>query len=275
MKILKSKTFIILTALILFLLVRHFYIAEQSFTLPDYPKADISEALNSEQKTEEDYNLLYEQTGLSPWAADTLARDSKNTIYTLHELMFTKPEIKKDYILYPFTFEERNSLQTTPLAPLKDGDILITFNTCSADWRHGHCAIVTNAQRGRVIEHAAIGHTSCFSYADLWGTYPSFIVLRYPDEQKAKEAAEYAVSNLFGIEYNLFAGIFKKDKSDEEHPKSHCSHIVWQAYKAVGIDIDRDKGPLVTPMDIAKSKELKVVQVFGMDTAKYKDRLLK
>ena len=79
-----------------------------------------------------------------------------------------------------------------------------------------------------------------------------------------------------GIEYNIFAGVVKKDKSDEKTPSSsHCSHIVWQAYKSQGVDIDQDKGIIVTPHDIAMSDKLSVVQIFGLDLASYQSRIMK
>ena len=46
---------------------------------------------------------------------------------------------------------------------------------------------------------------------------------------------------------------------------THCSHLVWQAYKHFGYDIDSDGGPLVTCNDIARSDLLEVVQVYGFD----------
>ena len=127
-----------------------------------------------------------------------------------------------------------------------------------------------------LLEHMSIGNTSCVTSAKNWGKYPGFVVLRYPDTDVATKAADYAREHLLNIDYNIFAGIIKKDKSDEQKPESsHCSHIVWQAYMAMGIDIDRDGGPLVTPYDVAMCKELRVVQIYGIHPENYTQRILK
>ena len=101
---------------------------------------------------------------------------------------------------------------------------------------------------------------------------------QYPEEYKnvAEKAAEYAKEHLVGVDYNILSGVLKKDKSDEEVPKSsHCSHIVWQAYKAAGVDIDQTGGMFVTPFNVALSDKLQVVQLYGLNPRKYKNRLAK
>jgi uncharacterized protein YycO len=45
---------------------------------------------------------------------------------------------------------------------------------------------------------------------------------------------------------------------------THCSHLVWQAYKAAGMDID-GSGWLVLPADIASDDDLDVVFAYGFD----------
>lgn len=268
-KIAKSKTFIIIMSVILMYTLWHIWSASKVFYTPDYKYFEV--------KKTDSPDVVFKGTGLSPWAFEELKATGKfETVKELNKLYFKKPQHKKNYIAYPVTAEEKNINQTTPLAPLKDGDILVTFNTHTCSWRHGHLAIVTDAKNGIMLEHMAIGQTSCFSYTGKWGDYPAFAILRYPDEKKAKEAAEYAKNNLEDINYNILAGIITKDKSKmDKIDSSHCSHIVWQAYKAVGVDIDRDGGFLVTPKDVALCQKLKVVQIFGFDPDDYKDRLLK
>jgi len=269
LKIVKSKTFIIIMSIILLYAIWHIWNASRVFHVPDYKYFEVKETDSS--------GRIFKGTGLSPWASEEMiASGDFETVRELNKLYFKKPDYKKNYIAYPITAEEKNKTQNTPLAPLKDGDILVTFNTHTFSWRHGHLAIVTDAENGIILEHMAIGQTSCLSRASKWGDYPAFAVLRYPDEKKAEEAAEYAREHLLDISYNILAGVITKDKSHmKKIDSSHCSHIVWQAYKAVGVDIDRDGGFLVTPKDVALCKKLKVVQIFGMDPKDYKDRLLK
>ena len=96
------------------------------------------------------------------------------------------------------------------------------------------------------------------------------MILRHKNEDISHKAAEYAINNLSGIDYSIFAGLYDKDKSnDKKVDASHCSHIVWQAYKAAGFDIDSDKGKIVTPYDIAMCGDFDLVQIFGINPLNY------
>lgn len=277
MKLLKTKkAFAILLALFFTVLYfRHIKNANEAFYQVNYPKEDISAISSKDFLTEEDYTLLFKQTGLSPCVSAKLIENGyKDFLLKMNEMYLNTPEIKKDFVAFPVTARERNLHQNTPIADLKKGDILVTFNTHTLDWRHGHCGIVLDEQKGILLEHMSIGNPSCLTYAKNWGGYPSFVVLRYPEESVSEKAAEYAKEHLLGIDYNILAGVLKKDKSDEEVPESsHCSHIVWQAYKAAGVDIDPNGGIFVTPLNIAMSDKLEVVQIYGLNPEKYKNRL--
>lgn len=264
-RIFKNRTFYVLLCIALLIFIRHIKCERNSYYMPEYKYVKIT----SESTDDE----IFKYTGLSGKAAKEMDKES---LGYLNKLYFEKPDIKKEYILFPFTAEERVQRDATPLAPLKNGDILITFNTITLDWRHGHAAIVTDANKGIIHEHMSVGNNSTTGYASKWGKYAAFAVLRHPDENTANSAAEYAKEHLTDVPYSIFAGIPQKDMSKEEKIKSsHCSHIVWQAYKAVGEDIDQNGGMIVTPKDIAKSNKLKVVQVFGLNPEKYKNRILK
>ena len=279
MKPLKTKkTFaIILVLFFTVLYLRHIKNANEVFYQVNYPKEDISEVLSKDSLMEEDYELLFKQTGLSPYVSKKLIKNGNKELFLkMNELYLNTPEIKKDFVAFPVTASERNLHQITPLVDLKKGDILVTFNTHTLDWRHGHCGMVLDEERGVLLEHMSIGNLSCLTYADNWGEYPSFVVLRYPEESVSEKAVEYAKEHLVGIDYNILAGVLKKDKSDEKVPESsHCSHIVWQAHKAAGVDIDPNGGIFVTPLNIAMSDKLQVVQLYGLNPEKYKDRLKK
>lgn len=280
MKFFKTKKGIIITVItviVLTLLIRHIIAENSVFYKVPYEKVNIANTLEKGNLSDEDFMLIYEQTGVSPWAARELVTSGNTDILKeLNNLYFKMPDTKKNYIAYPITLEERNESQNTPIVPLKKGDILVTFNTRTLDWRHGHLGLVLNDSGTMLLEHMAIGQTSCVTDTLYWGTYPSFIVLRYPDSDVAEKAADYASQNLVDIPYDLFTGIFsKKDKTGEEKPGSHCSHIVWQAYKSAGVDIDNNGGLIVTPRDVSNSKELQVVQVFGINPKKFENRLLK
>lgn len=271
----KKVYVLILIAIIFGASTLYFNLFNKAFYLPDYEKTDISDLLGDKVLSDKDYLLIYEQTGVSPYLSkELIEKGNVQVLKDLNQMYFKNPDVLKEYILYPITAQEKTNAK--PVLNLKKGDVLVTFNTHTLNWRHGHSAIVLDEDNGILLEHMAVGETSATTKLKSWEEYPGFVVLRYPDEAVAENAAEYAKEHLLGIDYNIFAGLIKKDKSDEEKPQSsHCSHIVWQAYKALGVDIDKNKGRIVTPRDIAESEELKVVQIFGINPRKYTHRILK
>lgn len=272
----KQRNIVIIIGIVVLLLTGHFQNTIHSFYLQEIPKVDMTEIIGRESLSEEDLMTIFSQCGVSPFAARELIEEGEEErLFTLQKMYFTKPEFERRYIAFPVTAEEKNVEQITPLVNLKKGDILVSFSTHTLNWRHGHCAIVTDG-KGTILEHLSVGNTSCFSKASKWGKYPAFLVLRHKDEAQASFAADYAKENLENIDYNILAGIVNKDKSDDkEIDGSHCSHLVWQAYKAAGADIDSDKGIFVTPSDIAMSGDLEIVQIFGIDTEDYITRIKK
>ena len=275
-RITKNKLKVSLLILLILVVVWHIIAANTSIYIPNYGREDISGILNKKTLSADDYMTIYKQTGVSPSAAKELVEDGDlSVLKELNTLYFQEQEIEKSFIAYPVTIEERNKEQLTPVVNLKKGDILVTFNTHTMGWRHVHCAIVLDENTNLLLEHMSIGEVSCTSHLYGWMTYPSFVVLRYKDEKVAAKAAEYARKNLLGIPYNILAGVIRKDKTNEKNPSSHCSHIIWQAYKSAGVDIDRNKGAFVTPKDIAMSDELEVIQIYGVNPKKYSDRVKK
>lgn len=207
----KRRTIFFLMLCFTMLYLYHYNSALHEFYMVPYEKTDISEIIRSEKISDEDLYILFRQTGVAPDAAKELIENKKlYTLERLHDLYFQKPDIKKKYIAYPITMEERNSVQKTPLVNLKKGDILISFNTHTLNWRHGHCGILVDEEKGTLLEHMSVGKTSCKTYAQDWGEYPGFMVLRYREEEVSEKAAEYAEKNLLDIRYSFFAGMIKK-----------------------------------------------------------------
>lgn len=268
-RIIKSRIFLIFICALFLLFIRHLLCEKNAYYYPPYEYEEVSFSDSAER--------IFKYTGLSPKGAEDILKSGKVSAFKkLNSIYFEKPDIKKEYILFPTTAQESLRGSPIPLVPLYDGDVLITFNTHTLDWRHGHAAIVTDAENGIILEHMSVGNSTVLSPAQKWASYPGFAVLRYPDEEKAKKAAEYAKEKLKDVPYSIFAGLIEKDKSKNETiSSSHCSHIVWQAYKAIGIDIDSNGGRIVTPKDIAKSNELRLVQIFGLNPKEFEKRLMK
>ena len=271
-----NKRWMIVLIIFLFVIImHHIYNNSYSFYEIKYPKENISKVLEKDSFSEDDYMVIFNQTGVSPGSAKKLIDNGEYMLLeAVQKLYFKKPKIKKSYIAFPVTVSEKNTSYRVPFVDIKKGDILVTFNTHTLDWRHGHCAIVIDEKEGHLIEHMSIGNPSCTTNIREWRKYPSFVVLRYHDEDIASKAAEYAENHLVGIDYNVFAGVLKKDKSQVENLSSQCAHIVWQAYKAVGVDIDSSKDVFVVPKDIAMSDGLNVVQIYGINPSDYKSRVL-
>ena len=246
-----------------------------SFDPPAVPRQDMTEVLKKDFFTEEDYSFLLEQTGLGKPAIDELKATSEHfeeEMASFQEQYFCPVQFRSIYV-FPTTKEERlvnsdGSKRLLKFAPVKNGDIVVTKGTHTLSWRHGHAAIVTNAEANETIEHVLLGQLSSFQTVDKWRGYPSVLILRLKnsDEVLQNEIAVYAKEHLAGIPYSPFVGLKRKDKSGMDRIDStQCAHLVWQVYQAFGVNTDSNHGWLVMPRDIANSEELELVQVFGFD----------
>lgn len=163
---------------------------------------------------------------------------------------------------------------------LEPGDILITFDSNIPGWHGGHAALVVDAGKGEILEATCIGSDSVRCSLERWGDYGSFAVLRLQGAgiEERQEIADYAARRLTGLPYRLTAGIFPRaaekvslgletlglgtgEWGDEEDSVygTHCSHLVWYAYRHFGYDLDSDGGLIVTPGDLYRSPELERV----------------
>lgn len=230
--------------------------------IPDYEPVDIEMVLEKTKHSDlsqEEYKLLYEQTGMSPTGVDALiAEERQEALLELQENLFTVIPV----VCTPNTIitrEERT--QSKALIPyIEEGDILVTFNCHAYVWRNGHAALVADAEKELLVESGQLGTESKVVHLRHWENYPAFAVLRLKGADRGERAAigEYAQEELVGITYRLEAL-----KSGLEWG-THCAHLTWYAYKNFGCDIDADGGFIVTPRDIFESDQLEIVQIYGM-----------
>lgn len=240
---------------------------------PKYAQTDISNILKKNKLSDGDYLTLSRQTGLSENAINDvlLSADGKAKILSIQDNYFKRNKIYREQ-LNPFTVQEsilvNGSLSRfIQMAPIKNGDILLTKSCYTLYWRHGHCGIVIDANRGITLESLTPGTFSKIQDISKWQYFPTLKILRLKnaDQKKLDEIASYAAKNLIGIKY----GICSPKRFDDIKPKiENCSELIWQAYYHFGYDIDGDKGLLVTPSDLAKSDLLEVVQTFGFNPDK-------
>lgn len=238
--------------------------------LPVSPKIDLLPIINNSELSEQDYSLIFSQTGLSKLAIDELfaQNDGTKQILSYQNSYYAKRNM---YIekLNPFTSQENILVKKTidknndriQLAPLKNGDILLTKSTYTLYWRHGHCGLVIDAKNGIVLESIEPGTISKYQNISKWQTYSTLKVLRLKNvsQKKLDEITQYADKNLIGLKY----GILASKKQCSKLLSANCSQMIYQAFIHFGYDIDSNHGLFITPKDIAKSKLLSIVQIYG------------
>lgn len=264
-----KKIFWICFAVLCFLMGLEIY---DCLTMADYgtAKRENIEALCEKAVfSSQDYDLIFSQTGLGKPGVDALKNENfKTELLAFQKQRFLAADQKRHYLFFPTTIadvsEEGGTYRRLKLPPLKTGDILITKSTKTLIYRHGHAAIVVDAGRGLVAEAMMLGVPSAITRLDGWESYATLMVLRPKEKEAGEKAANYARTHLCGVPYHLLAGLLQKDKSDRDViDATQCSHLVWQAYRMAGLEIDADGGWLVTPCDISESEELEVVFSYG------------
>lgn len=243
---------------------------------PKYPKEDIHLVLLKEKLTRSDYNMLFYQTGLGKPAIEELRTqysDSTERILRFQESFFSNvryiceknsPVSREESLVN----ENGEMVHGTELAPIHNGDILVTKSSHTYGWRNGHSAIIIDAAEGRTLESVVLGTISNVQDISKWTIYPNFMILRLKDATRelTNNIAKKASQLLVDIPYNLTVGIFSPKHADRnEIIGTNCSHLVWQAFRLYDYDLDSDGGMIVTPKDIANSPSLEVVQVFGVN----------
>ncbi|MBK5246992.1 MAG: hypothetical protein JJE49_06990 [Peptostreptococcaceae bacterium] len=278
-----TAAILILAAVVIILFLENKVEKEGHYT-PSYAKQNI-EAIVGDGINEDEYKELFLQTGLGKSSIDSIIKNDKDFIVELEKYQndfFAENKYVCNRITI-ITGEEKsadaegNIEGKFEIQGLKDGDILISLSTHSLGWRHGHAAIVVDSSKGTTLESLVLGRDSEYQNYKKWERYPSFIQLRIREDvlgqvggdrqEVEKRLRNTAETKLIGVPYGLFAGI--PVKYVENVSNTHCAHLVWYAYKELGIDIDSDKGIFVTPYDMANSDLLEIVQIYGIDPTDY------
>lgn len=284
----KRKLWLLGITAIAFLLVLWTIEAErQARYLPQYNKINIEQIIHKPLLTEEDYIMLFAQTGLAAVAVDNLrlqAREEElllvqekffadvpiscraNTIISREERIADRDVLKEAYRISSERAVRRPQENNAYIPYVEDGDILITFNSHVLGWRNGHAAIVVDAQKRLTLEARVLGTDSAVTSMAHWERYPSFVVLRLKgaEESERREIAAYAARNMLNKPYRLTAGWGDWMYPQNMTEGTQCAHLVWQAYQQFGYNLDSDGGLIVTPKDLFESSLLEIVQVYGM-----------
>ena len=263
--------FIVFLALIAFGLQIAFWVSDDTIRCiqPDYPKLELDEVLSKDTQalTDDDYEFLYRQTGLTRIGIDRALKNGaagKNRIKQIQADLFEPHEVRNGQVA-PYCCTDYIEKYVANIY-LEDGDILVTSATHISFVRIGHAAMVTNASYDEVLEANAYGTYSKIGDVKYFTNRVNFMVLRPNPEmisaEVVKKVVDYAKTNLIGIPYEGLAGLITNKNKIE---KTQCSHIVWWAYKQFGIDLDGNGGAMVLPYDLSHSAYLQPVQVFGFD----------
>ena len=242
---------------------------------PDYEIVDLSATLAKKQSdlTEQDYALLYAQTGLTEIGVNRLlesGESGRNRIKTVQKSYMENVSVYRERFAAWTCWEKLSNGNAAAIGAVREGDIIVTSATHVLGFRYGHAALVVT-DGGLIVEANTPGTTSHLTNVNVFNDYATFMILR-PDPNKIsdktrKEVAEYAKTQLLGIPYTVFAGIFGK-KNQQPLKGTQCAHIVWYAYKQFGFDLDSNGGCVVKPRDLANSGYMQVVQIYGFDPEK-------
>lgn len=241
-------------------------------SVPDYEKENLEQLLVKDELTAEEYEQIFRQTGFGRAAVDALQKEEKAEILLEAQRIFFSEVNVKCRPNSPVSREEAlineadEPYSQVLLAPVEEGDILITPCSHVFGWRNGHAAIVVDAEKKKTLESVVLGQDSCVQSLDKWRYYPSFLILRLREGGREKRAAiaAYALEALNGVPYGFSPGLLTDKYEENGYRETNCSHLIWAAYRRFGYDIDSTGGGIVTPRDIAHSPLLEVIQVYGM-----------
>lgn len=235
---------------------------------PAYEKEDITQILDKTELTDEDYALLYAQTGLTKIGIDgLLAEGNKARILKIQDFYFEEHTVDCSRF-NPFTYLETIESYGT-YARLEDGDIIVSATTHVSGWRLGHACLVVDGRGEKIAEALGPGSQSRIANASTFSNLANFMVLRPKfDKEFRAEVAKYAAENLIGAQYNFSVGILSKKYNESSFERTQCAHLVWYAYRHFDVDLDSNGGLVVTPPEIANSPYVEVVQIFGFDPVK-------
>ena len=221
------------------------------------------ETLSQEQQA-----LLMEQTGLGRPGLEAVLED-QNGDYLLECQQAWFAQHATVCVDNGLTSSEELLVDARQPAPydLQAGDILVSLNSHTVGYRHGHAALVVEGDRGVTLEAATMGTDSMILSASHWRDYPSFVQLRlksdrYDVQAVGEEAADAALEHLKGVPYDLFCGFFLPSLPVQPPQSVQCASLVWYAYALVGVDLQLD-GLMASPTTLLNSPELEVVQAFG------------
>ena len=145
---------------------------------------------------------------------------------------------------------------------LQPGDII--FVDLYSGWCHvgywDHMALYVGEEPYPGVVEATYNGGICYTPLPsfLERDYPAYVAVKRLGAMPGRELAvqraiEYALAQV-GNDFDFSATATIPLKVNGQN--QHCAEVVWRAYKAAGIDLDSDDGPLLYPDDVYYSPRL-------------------
>lgn len=239
------------------------------------------------EPSEEDYEILFRQTGLTKTGIDR-AKKQKNgwaKVLAIQKSYFTERGVETE-LYAPLVCTDYHTGDPAEMIYLERGDILITSSTHFSGFRIGHSAIAVD-NYGRIFQSNQVGVASGYARAtEMFGNRTNFMVVRIKpeyfsdaktdDEQyrsNLDRVTSYIENDLKDVKYSVFTGIFTKKDS---LAATSCAHMIWYGFKhfddandgKFNLDLDSNGRLLIVPKNISESPYVELVQTFGFDPEK-------
>ncbi len=225
-------------------------------------KVDLKKVLAKDDLTNEDYDLIYKQTGITVFGVKrTLKKENGIDKITKVQSTFLQEVKVTSNLLGPYCYYQTID-KLMEMVDVEVGDIIVTNGTQFCGKTFGHCGLVTSIDGG-VLQSYGYGELSEVGTTFDFQERASFIILSpRVDKDIKNQVAEYAINSLQGIPYNVFIGLFNTKDSINT---TQCSHLIWYAYHHFGYDFDNNGGGICLPHDLICLDQMDVVQVYGFD----------
>lgn len=258
---------------------------------PDYDmlsEQELKAIYEKPELTDEDYNILFEQTGLTKVGIDRAKAkaDGWSRVFDIQQSYFEERGVIADEYA-PLICTDYLDGDPAEMIFLERGDIIISSSTHFSGFRIGHSAIVTDGFFSQVYQSNQVGVANGYANAyDMFAIRTNFMVVRikpqYFSENGIEDdsyrnnldrATEYIETQFADVPYSVFTGVFTKKDSMKA---TTCSHLLWYGFKhfddenggKFNLDLDSNGRLLAMPKNIAESPYVELVQTFGFDPKK-------
>lgn len=261
---------------------------------PDYDMLSTAELQAIYQKddlSDDDYRILFEQTGLTKVGIDRAKAQRRGWVKVLATQQSYFRERKVVPAVYaPLICTDFVDGYPAEMTYLERGDIIISSATHFSGFKVGHAAIVTNGFLGLLYQSNQVGMANGYATAsEMFTNRINFMVLRIKPEYFSENGVddesyrnnldrvtEYIETQFTDVPYSVFTGVFTKKDGMRA---TSCSHLLWYGFKhfddsnggKFNLDLDSNGRLLAMPKDISLSPYVELVQTFGFDPSRMYD----